>query len=90
MCNAIKLVNSQDYHSIKFDVKGSSLDTCTILGLYENLVETMRSKQISNGLQIKPNLRINNAKSIDLNSEELINIAKMHRSYHKYHQFQIM
>ena len=91
LCTAIKLVNSQDYYSIKFDVKGSTISSnfrnyrnhvtkmryeiCGILGLHENLVEITKPMQIPNGLQINLNLYINNTKAIDLNPEKIMNNA---------------
>eukprot|EP01084_Bolivina_argentea_P148085 258980_1 len=88
MQTAKKLVYSQDYSSIEFEVTGSmigaNIKRCRnnvrkiryeigiILGLHENLVEIMRPKQIPGGVKIYANIYINNAKAIDLNCKQLI------------------
>ena len=91
MCTARKLINSQDYYSIEFDVKGSMIGTeakkyrnnvseikgeiCKILGLNEQMIEFLRPTQIPNGIKIHFNIYMNNTNAIDMKCEKLINDA---------------
>ena len=90
-CTAKKLVSSQDYYSIEFQVTGASISSnfrkhrnnvkqiryeiCGILGLHENLVEVTRPKQIPNGMKLHVNIYIAKTQAIDLNPEKKIGDA---------------
>ncbi len=85
------IVKSRDYVSIEFDVKGAAIMTKTkkcknrvnkiqnaiasLLGINENLLQTVRPCTIKSGLKIRINIYINNATEIDMNIEQDINDA---------------